>query len=93
MRDEDIYPWRKKVKTLPPAFKNPIVNIIQIGHIPKLVATREKLRETLGMNRKPPTAYALESAQKELQKLVKRTALFEKAIWNLREEPSEPGGD
>ena len=89
MSDEQLYPWRKKVKTLPPSFKNPIANIIQVGHIPKLVTAREKIRETLGINRKPPTAYSIESAKEEIQQLIKRTDLYDKATWNTREEPSE----
>jgi hypothetical protein len=93
MSDESLYPWRKKVKTLPRSFKDPIANIIQSGHIPKLVGTRETLRETLGMNRKPPTAYSHESAKEELQKLVKRTDLFDKATWSARTKPSKSGDD
>ena len=93
MSDEQLYPWRKKVKTLPPSFKNPIANIIHVGHIPKLVTAREKLRETLGINRKPPTAYGIESAKEEIQQLIKRTDLYDKAIWNTREEQEEREGD
>jgi len=93
MSDEELYPWRKKVKLLPSSFKDPISNIIHTGHVPKLVGTREKLRESLGINRKPPTAYDSEQAKEELQKLVKRTDLFAKATWNPREDQSDPQGE
>jgi hypothetical protein len=89
MSNDELYPWRKKVKTLPFSFKDPIKNIIHTGHIPKLVSTREKLRETLGINRKPPTAYDSEKAKEELQKLVKHTDLYAKATWNPREDQSD----
>ena len=81
-----LYPWRKKVKTLPETFRNPIVNIIRVGHVPKLAVTREKIREDLGINRKPPTAYQDPKAQKEVEKLVRDTDLFDKATWGAREE-------
>ncbi|MFW9985289.1 MAG: hypothetical protein ACFFDJ_01855 [Candidatus Odinarchaeota archaeon] len=93
MSDEQLYPWRKKVKTLPPTFKNPIANIIHLGHIPKLVTTREKIRETLGINRKPPTAYGIESAKVEVQELIKRTELYDKATWNPTKEQTERESD
>lgn len=94
MNDEELklYPWRKKVKTLPPSFKNPIANIIRVGHIPKLATSRENLREILGINRKPPTAYQHEKAREELEELVKRTELYEKATWNDRRDKTEGGG-
>ena len=93
MSNEELYPWRKKVKTLPPSFKDPIKNIIHTGHIPKLVSTREKLRETLGINRKPPTAYDSVKAQEELQKLVKRTDLYAKATWSSKEDQNDHQGE
>ncbi len=88
MSDDEIvlYPWRKKVKTLPESFKNPIMNIIRMGHIPKLAVTRERVREALGINRKPPTAYQDPNAQKEVEELVKETDLYDKATWDAREE-------
>jgi hypothetical protein len=88
MSDDELtlYPWRKKVKTLPDSFKNPIVNIIRVGHVPKLATAREKIREGLGINRKPPTAYQDEKARSELAALVKGTDLYDKAMWNEREE-------
>ena len=81
-----LYPWRKKLKTLPETFKAPIANIIREGHIPKLVSTREKIREELGMNRKPPTAYQDEDARQEVAELVKSTDLYDKATWDERED-------
>jgi hypothetical protein len=94
MSDDELtlYPWRKKVKTLPESFRNPIENIIRVGHIPKLVATREKVRETLGINRKPPTAYQHENAREELKELVKGTELYDKATWNVRKDITEDEG-
>jgi hypothetical protein len=88
MSDDELtlYPWRKKVKTLPESFKSPIVNIIQVGHVPKLASAREKIRETLGINRKPPTAYQDEKARGELKKLMKDTDLYDKAMWEERDE-------
>lgn len=86
MSEEDInlYPWRKKVKTLPSSLKDPIVNLIQIGHVPKLSVFREKIRENLGINRKPLTAYKIDSARSELQELMKHTDLYDKAMWKPR---------
>lgn len=94
MSDDELtlYPWRKKVKTLPESFKSPIENIIRMGHIPKLVAMREKVRETLGINRKPPTAYQHEDAREELEELVKSTDLYEKATWSAKEDKTEDEG-
>ncbi|MFX1318877.1 MAG: hypothetical protein ACFE9D_07775 [Promethearchaeota archaeon] len=88
MSDDELtlYPWRKKVKTLPKSFKNPIVNIIRVGHVPKLASTRERIREDLGINRKPPTAYQDEKARRELKELVKSTELYDKAMWEERDE-------
>jgi hypothetical protein len=94
MSDDELtlYPWRKKVKTLPESFKSPIENIIRMGHIPKLVAMREKVRETLGINRKPPTAYQHEDAREELEELVKSTDLYDKATWDAKEDKTEDEG-
>jgi hypothetical protein len=91
MSDDELtlYPWRKKVKVLPASFKNPIVNIIREGHVPKLVSSREKIRETLGINRKPPTAYQHESARAEVKQLVKGTELYDKATWNVRDSKTD----
>ncbi|MFX1341261.1 MAG: hypothetical protein ACFFAL_01060 [Promethearchaeota archaeon] len=88
-----LYPWRKKVKTLPESFKDPIENIIRVGHVPKLVVTREKVRETLGINRKPPTAYQHEDAREELEELVKGTELYDKATWTDKDEKIEDEGE
>jgi len=84
-----LYPWRKIVKTLPPSFKEPMINMIKMGHVPELSAFREKVRETLGMDRTPPTAYQIESALKELQELVKKTELDLKVAWNWKEGKSK----
>lgn len=94
MSDDELtlYPWRKKVKTLPESFKGPIENIIRLGHVPKLVVTREKVRETLGINRKPPTAYQYEEAREELEELVKGTDLYDKATWNVSDDESDEEG-
>jgi hypothetical protein len=62
------------------------VNIIQVGHVPKLASAREKIREKLGINRKPPTAYRDEKARSELALLMKDTDLYDKAMWNERGE-------
>jgi hypothetical protein len=62
------------------------MNIIQIGHVPKLVSAREKIRENLGMNRKPSTAYRDEKARSELALLMKDTDLYDKAMWKERGE-------
>ncbi len=92
MSDKDLtlYPWRKKVKTLPASIKNPISNMIRIGHIPKLSIMREKVRDSLGLNQKPPTAYQLKTAQKELQELVLQTNLYRKATWDPGADEIEP---
>jgi hypothetical protein len=88
MSDEELslYPWRKKVKTLPASIKNPVVNMIRVGHIPKLSVMREKVRDSLGLNQKPPTAYQFKTAQAELEELVLQTNLYRKATWNPKAE-------
>ena len=91
MSEEELklYPWRKKVKTLPPSFKEPMTDMIKMGHVPELSAHREKIRETLGVDRIPPTAYKIESALKEFQELVKKTGLDQKVAWNWKEGKSK----
>ena len=88
MSDEEskLYPWRKNVKTLPSSFETPASRLVEIGHIPELSAFREKVREQLGMERNPPTAYQFESARLELQELVKDTDLYLKVAWNWRKK-------
>ena len=84
-----IYPWRKVVKTLPPSLKIPLMNLIKTGHIPELSSFREKVREGLGMQGSPPTAYQNENALVEVQDLVKQTCLDRKVAWNWRKKKSE----
>lgn len=88
-----IFPWRKNVKDLPSSLKTPVSRMIQMGHIPQLSASREKTRETLGIEPSPPTAYQKEDARKELQDLVKQTDLYEKATWNPKRFKRKPEGE
>ena len=88
-KEVDRYPWRKRVKTLPQPFKVPVTNMIKMGHIPELSDSRAKVRETLGINRSPPTAYKDKNALSELQELVKHTNLDEKIAWNWKKGKSD----
>ena len=87
--EEKLYPWRKAVKTLPSPFKIPVTNLIRMGHIPKLSSSHEDMREELGMDRVPPTAYRAGSALSEVQELVRKSSLDLKVAWNWRKNRSE----
>lgn len=88
MSEEEVklYPWRKIVKTLPPSFKTPVINLIKMGHIPELSAFRKKVREALGFF---ITAYHNTDTLSELQELVKKTKLDQKVAWNWKKGKSD----
>lgn len=84
MSEEVQYPWRKVVKTPPLTIKTPATNVIKMGHVPELSSFRERIRERLGLEGKPPTFS--EEAVPELRLLVKQTKLGVKVAWNEEED-------
>ena len=88
-KETDLYPWRKTLKTFPKPIKDSIVNVIKMGHIPKLSSLREKMRKQLGVDPTPPTVYRFKNSLLEFQSLIKWTRLDLKVGWNWKRGKSK----
>jgi len=79
-----LYPLRKKIRGLPPAFKSPTRGIISYGHVPRLSGFLQRTRVKIGLSKTPPTAYEVKQAVEEIQKIVKETGLDVKITWDWK---------
>ncbi|MHA1835682.1 MAG: hypothetical protein ACTSYQ_01950 [Candidatus Odinarchaeia archaeon] len=80
-----LYPLRKKLRTLPPAFKGAIEEILKEGMNRELPDFFEDERDMLDMG-EVKTAWKIEEAQKQVQELAKRLGIDKKVgfDWNKK---------
>ena len=83
--ESPLYPLRKKLITLPPAFKGAMEEILKEGMNRELPDFFEDERDMLGMD-EVKTSWKVESAQKEIQDLAKEMNLDKKLGYDWKKK-------